>query len=247
VEYVSLVVGTSQGWLPAAATLEFRPTSEGLLFITTSNVFVMGCLAFIVSTYSSILQKKREELAAAKSAIEEVNRRLAEMAVTDGLTRLFNHRHFHEQLAHEVRRSRRHGFPLSLLMIDIDDFKEYNDAHGHPAGDQVMLRVASLLSQNLRQTDIAARYGGEEFAVILSNTALDASMVIAEKIRQAIESHPFPFGGHEFVGRLTVSVGAASFEAANESPSDLVKRADAALYRAKREGKNRSVGEGMIA
>ncbi|MGH9389503.1 MAG: GGDEF domain-containing protein, partial [Vicinamibacteria bacterium] len=246
IEYVAMVVGIQTGWLPASTSLGPRPTTAGMLFIVSANVLVMGCIAYIVATYSGILQKKREELAAAKRAVEDVNKRLAEMAVTDGLTRLYNHRYFHEQLAHEVLRARRHGFPLSLLMIDIDDFKEYNDTYGHPAGDQVMLRIASLIAQNLRQTDLAARYGGEEFAVILPSTSLEGSMVIAEKIRQAVEGHPFLFGPREFIGRLTVSAGAATLEVGVESSSDLIRRADEALYRAKKEGKNRSVGEGVI-
>jgi len=198
-------------------------------------------------------------------------RRVQDQAITDGLTGLFNHRYFYERLEQEIARARRYGTPVSLLMIDLDDFKAFNDRHGHLAGDAVLREIAKVLGSELRaKVDIAARYGGEEFAVILPNTPMVAvletqmEMDLAGKLAKAGDADAPPAPGHRhgaeevaericrrvgathFTGsdgkrltRLTVSIGVAVFPHRTSSPEDLVGTADAALYKAKRAGKDR--------
>lgn len=171
--------------------------------------------------------------------LAEANSRLAQLAVTDGLTQLYNHRHFHERLALEVERSIRNGLPLSLLMIDVDYFKHYNDHHGHPAGDEVLRQLARLMSDGRRANDFCARYGGEEFCVVLVDTAKFTAAKVAERMRERIAGHPFPHGHSQPGGMLSVSVGVACFPDDAGDAESLVRAADTALYTAKRAGRNR--------
>ncbi len=198
-------------------------------------------------------------------------KRVQDQAVTDGLTGLFNHRYFYERLDQEIARARRYGTPVSLLMIDLDDFKAFNDRNGHVAGDAVLRTLAAVLRSELRQNlDIAARYGGEEFAVILPNTPVDGASeaqmemdltgriveggrggdppppghregaeLVAERIRRRIASTRFAGAGGDILPGLTVSIGVAVFPGRTTQPESLVGHADAALYVAKRAGKDR--------
>lgn len=170
--------------------------------------------------------------------LAEANARLAQLAVTDGLTGLYNHRHFHERLALEIERSGRNGLPLALFMIDVDHFKKYNDRHGHPAGDEVLRQVARLLADGRRVNDFCARYGGEEFAIVLVDTPKLTAAQVAEKLRQRILEHPFPNESSQPGGQLTVSIGVAAFPDDAGDAEALVRCADAALYRAKAAGRN---------
>lgn len=188
---------------------------------------------------------------------------LAQQAITDGLTGLFNHRFFYECLRDEVTRARRYDLPLSLLMMDLDDFKLYNDRFGHPAGDGVLRRVAEIMRAQLRKNvDIAVRYGGEEFAIILPHTAAGGAghvgrrlsqavrdiddlatppdaAVIGERVRHGIEEAVFQENGACDAGRVTISVGIAGMASHAIDAEALVATADKALYLAKRLGKNR--------
>ena len=198
-------------------------------------------------------------------------RRVQDQAVTDGLTGLYNHRHFYERLEQEIARARRYGTPVSLLMIDMDDFKAFNARHGHLAGDIVLREMADALRVELRQNlDIAARYGGEEFTVILPNTPMsalteaqmemdlagkltkglggeeppapghrDGAGQVAERIRRRVAEMEFVAGDGTPLSRLTVSIGVAVYPHGTDTPEDLVGNADAALYKAKRAGKDR--------
>jgi diguanylate cyclase (GGDEF)-like protein len=170
--------------------------------------------------------------------LAEANARLAQLAVTDGLTGLYNHRHFHERLALEVERSGRNGLPLALFMIDVDHFKRYNDKNGHPAGDEVLRHVARLLAEGRRVNDFCARYGGEEFAVVLVDTPKIIAAQVAEKLRQRTAEHAFPHAETQPGGAVTVSIGVAAFPDDAGDPEALVRSADAALYRAKAGGRN---------
>jgi diguanylate cyclase (GGDEF)-like protein/PAS domain S-box-containing protein len=179
---------------------------------------------------------------------------IAAQATMDGLTGLANHRTFYERLAQELARGRRYGSPVSLLMLDIDDFKVLNDTYGHPAGDEVLRLLGRVLSEQLRRdVDLPARYGGEEFAVILPNTSTSSGPLggiesgagpsedaeaLAERLRAVIAACEFPVGGAG-PARITVSIGIATWPAMAANMDDLVARADAALYAAKRAGKDR--------
>lgn len=171
--------------------------------------------------------------------------RLRRMAITDGLTGLYNHRHFHEILGLEFERASRYGQPLSLVMMDIDFFKRINDAHGHPVGDTILAELAARLKKHVRRIDTLARYGGEEFAVLLPQTGVEEAGVLAERIRRDTESRPFRTakGGLS----VTVSLGVCGTEKDGAgSPAELLNKADEALYRAKREGRNRVVARGSV-
>jgi diguanylate cyclase (GGDEF)-like protein len=162
--------------------------------------------------------------------------------ITDPLTGIFNRRYLERRLEEEVARARRYGLPLSVFMFDIDHFKRVNDSYGHQAGDQVLIAVGELAAKLIRETDIVARYGGEEFVVIASNTRLEAAEMLAARLREIVESHPFMLdaeGSRNQEIRLTVSIGIAALGDGIDSGEKLVHAADAALYRAKQEGRNR--------
>ncbi len=163
-------------------------------------------------------------------------------AVTDELTGLFNHRRFQEVIAAEVERARRYDQEMGLIMLDIDNFKRVNDTYGHMQGDMVLREVARVLRQSAREIDEPARYGGEEMAVALPQTDLEGAFRFAERVRKRIEALDLPLLDGDGVLKVTASFGAASLSAAqNGDKEGLVAAADAALYRAKRSGKNRTV------
>lgn len=180
-----------------------------------------------------MLNEAHAELAARSKDLEAANVRLSDLATTDGLTGLRNHRHFRERLAEEIARTERYGPPLGVLMIDVDFFKQYNDAYGHPAGDEVLRDLAAILRAGVRKTDLVARYGGEEFAVVLPQTTNEAARALAERLREAVESHPWT------ERPITISVGGAEFSPAHATAEALVEAADSALYAAKHAGRNR--------
>src|SRR5712691_8564350 len=164
--------------------------------------------------------------------------RTRRLASTDGLTEVYNHRTFQERLAQEIARANRYSRPLSLLMIDVDHFKMYNDTYGHPQGNSVLQDLARLLREMSRTSDTVARYGGEEFAIILPETDSVGAQKIAQRLLEQVERHPFP--GKEGMpgGTLTISIGVAMYVSAG-SKDALLQAADMALYTAKREGRNR--------
>lgn len=167
---------------------------------------------------------------------------IQKVSTTDEMTRLRNFRYFKERLTDETKRAQRYGHHLSLIMMDVDYFKKYNDTHGHPAGDDLLRNLASLLRLGCRETDLPARYGGEEFVVLLTATNRDGAAIVAERIRAAVEAHPFRGGEAQPAGKVTISMGVASLlEDMVVDGEDLVKKADTALYEAKKGGRNRVV------
>lgn len=162
---------------------------------------------------------------------------LQTLSVTDALTGIANRRHWDGRLAEEIARAQRYRYPVAVLMVDIDHFKRVNDTHGHQVGDEVLRQVAERLRSTLRRTDFLARYGGEEFGIIAPQTALEAAKVLAERLRRAIAREPIQVN-NELSIPLTISVGVAVFPDHAQNESDLVAAADAALYRAKQDGRN---------
>lgn len=157
---------------------------------------------------------------------------------TDGLTGVFNYRHFADLLEQEVERSRRSGLPLVLAMVDLDHFKQVNDRWGHEVGNRVLIHLAGILRDGVRRIDSVCRYGGEEFALVLPGTPLPKALPVAERIREQIEASPLWVGRDQV--RVTASVGLAAFPARDvQSGQQLLERADALLYQAKAEGRNR--------
>src|SRR5215831_1517152 len=200
-----------------------KPWDEPDLRLTVEKLLEKFRLELERQVILEELQQKNGELEALNQSLEEkvqertreleaVNQKLEKLAITDGLTGLHNHRFFHERIALEAERSLRSRHELSLLMIDVDHFKLYNDRHGHPAGDDVLRAVASLLVEGRRVSDIVARYGGEEFAVILCDTAKGQAAELAERIRQRVSSYSFVYANDQPSGRLTISVGVAAMK-----------------------------------
>ncbi len=184
------------------------------------------------------IREKNEELTLLNEELEKKSEQLEKLAITDGLTGLFNHRHFRERLAFEITRSGRKVHPISVILIDVDHFKNYNDANGHLAGDAVLRRLAELFHDNLRSVDLVARYGGEEFVILLLDTELEGAQTAAEKIRQAVHEARFEGERRQPSGRLTISLGVASYPHNARMPSELIAAADQALYEAKAAGRD---------
>jgi len=160
------------------------------------------------------------------------------LATTDGLTELYNHRYFQEQMQMQVEQSKRYDSPFSLIIIDIDHFKKFNDIFGHQSGDAVLKQVAITLKKNVRATDIVCRYGGEEMSIILPNTSYEEALSTAEKICIIISEKKFKLN-HDRESNVTVSIGVATFPYDGETISDIIEAADKRLYNAKNTGRNK--------
>ncbi|WP_301002550.1 GGDEF domain-containing protein [Capsulimonas corticalis] len=173
-----------------------------------------------------------------RNELEKANAELEALATTDGLTGLKNHQAFQECLSEEVQRALRHGQSLSLVLMDVDHFKHFNDTHGHPAGDVVLKTVALILREVARDTDLTARYGGEEFVTILPETDIEGASALAERLRASIERHYWP------LHPVTASFGVAALKHTDICGADIIARADRALYQAKAAGRNRVVVDG---
>ena len=173
----------------------------------------------------------------------DMTRQLEELSVRDDLTGIFNRRYFGATMEHAFDHSNRYGRPLSVAIIDVDRFKDINDSFGHQAGDVVLTEVAKRFSGSVRSSDFLARYGGEEFVVLLPETQLDDAVMFGEKLRDAVASSPVPIA-EGCALPVTVSVGTASLAHTRfNSPSEMITAADQALYRAKRNGRNRVEAE----
>lgn len=228
-----------------------KPWDETALLLSVENLLRQYRLAHENQQLIASLSAKNQALLEMNRELEakiherthelaEANARLAQLAVTDGLTGLYNHRHLHERLTLEVERSQRSGLPLSLLMLDVDHFKQFNDTFGHPAGDEVLRQLARVLTDTRRANDVVARYGGEEFAVILVDTAKFTAAKVAERVRERVIAHDFSDAAQK-AGKISVSIGVATFAEDGSDAEALVRSADTALYAAKRAGRNRVV------
>ncbi len=170
----------------------------------------------------------------------KILKKTEDSAIFDGLTRLHNFRYFQDRVGNEVKRVSRYGSFLSLLLVDADDFKQYNDTRGHLAGNVALRRLARVLARSVREVDVVARYGGEEFAILLPNTPKLAALQVAEKVRRAVERAAIGREGNESRPPLTVSLGVACAPADAVDAQGLIDKADRALYLAKSLGKNRA-------
>lgn len=228
-----------------------KPWDETALLLAVENLLRQYRLVNENQHLIASLQAKNQALLEMNRELEakiherthelaEANTRLAQLAVTDGLTGLYNHRHFHERLTLEVERSQRSGLPLSLLMLDVDHFKQFNDTFGHPAGDEVLRQLARVLADTRRANDVVARYGGEEFAVIFPGENSTAALAAMEVAREEISSRVLKRRStNEDLGAITISTGIAEFKT-GDTPAGLLERADGALYASKRSGRNRT-------
>jgi diguanylate cyclase (GGDEF)-like protein len=190
----------------------------------------VGYLTRAFNTMVTQLRDSREELAAINVALET-------LSVTDGLTGLFNHKHLIQTLETELARAQRHKHPLSVLMIDVDHFKQYNDQFGHQLGDKLLADIAALFKRTTRSIDYVARYGGDEFLLLLHEVASADALLLADRVRDAVAAAAFGPGDH----KVTVSIGVASYPEHGETAEAVIASADAGLYRAKRSGRNEVV------
>jgi diguanylate cyclase (GGDEF)-like protein len=174
----------------------------------------------------------------AQMAMAMEKSRIYEIAITDGLTRLYNHRYFQIVLEKEVSRSRRYKSDLSLILFDVDHFKKFNDTYGHQLGDIVLKETGRLLKETLRDIDVVARYGGEEFTVIMPETDADGALLVAERLREIIAAHEYP-GSDEPI-HVNISLGIASCPTHAQEKGSLIEKADIALYNSKKNGRNQS-------
>jgi diguanylate cyclase (GGDEF)-like protein len=178
------------------------------------------------------LTKKTEEL-------EKANNVLKKLAIRDGLTGLFNHRYFQEDLAYTLRRAGRYKRIFSIVFLDIDHFKNYNDIHGHTQGDKLLRTLGQILKKNLRKSDLIARYGGDEFVITLPETAKAKTRMVAEKICKFVSNYNFEGRETQPLKKVTLSIGVASYPEDGTDGSSLIQCADQALYQAKKSGRDR--------
>src|SRR4051794_21934421 len=228
-----------------ARLVETTPTPDGRThtwmvikfpFEDAAGRRLVGGMAVDVTELKALEAQLAEQLERANELNAELlraNTRLTELAATDGLTGLKNYRHFREVLDSTWSLAIRQGRPLSVAMLDVDEFKRYNDAFGHQAGDDVLCTLSTVLRATVRRHDLVARYGGEEFILLLPDTGLSASRVAAERLRVAVERYDWPLRA------VTVSVGVATLDEGTRDPTGLIERADNSLYRSKRGGRNR--------
>lgn len=209
--------------------------------VSVSSAGEVGALTSVFKDMVSRLRTGRQELASANQSLRTKNEELERLSVTDGLTGLVNHRALMQRLQDEGIRARRTGRSFSVIMTDVDHFKQYNDAFGHPAGDVVLKQVATLLRDATRTVDCVGRYGGEEFALLLPETEMSGALEVAERIRTRVERAAFPNR------TVTLSIGVAEFPRDAETTNEIIVVADAALYVAKHNGRNQVAQAGMAA
>jgi diguanylate cyclase (GGDEF)-like protein len=230
---LSVLWPPGQGHPPADDCADFLETAGGLLGLAIEHAGLFTELMDNLDEVSKLqAQAERKNL-----ELAELNQKLALLSVTDGLTGLYNRRHFLERLEEELHRSRRLGLPLCLVMADLDYFKSVNDQLGHQAGDQALSEFAAHLREGVRQVDLVGRYGGEEFALALVNCDLGTGMMVAEKLRSSLRAktnHP-PLSE---LGGITVSMGVAQL-VPGMGVRELIATADRALYLAKQNGRDR--------
>lgn len=198
-------------------------------------LFFGGCIVLAVAMMS--LQTAHD---VRRIAVLEVE------TITDALTGLYNRRYLDSRLKEEVARAQRHGIPISVLLIDIDHFKQVNDQRGHPVGDAALAAMGALLAGAVRTEDVVARYGGEEIVVVAPSSAAPTAAVLAERLRRTVERTvlvPASGSANQDAVRLTVSIGVATLRGPTDDARQLTERADAALYEAKRAGRNRVVAQ----
>jgi diguanylate cyclase (GGDEF)-like protein len=229
-EVAGLSAAMACGYLVSAALALAHGATGSLTF-----EFMVAVVFLLVSFYAAVVF---ERLKRERREMEALRHRLAEMALTDPLTSLANRRQFENSLRGELARIRRHGGECSVVMMDVDHFKNYNDLLGHPAGDDVLKELATLIRGHLRSGDLGCRYGGEEFGLILPSSNREEAALATERLRLLIEKHPFPGRDVQPGGRVTVSAGVASAPEDGVDYETLVQKADTALYVAKSAGRN---------
>ena len=225
-------------WSMAEVAHEVQSSLLLFAYMTVGSAVVLALAGYFLGRAFDEVVRERREAQIQASKMEGLNLRLEAMSVTDDLTGMYTRRYFFDRCEEYLRAARRHGLPLSLMMIDIDHFKRVNDDFGHQMGDTVLREVAGLIHGALRASDICARYGGEEFVILLPYTEEGEALTLAHRLLETVACHLFPV--REDIGRVTISVGLSCLDMDHPVGVEaLISRADGALYRAKREGRNR--------
>lgn len=211
---------------------QFEPDGRWIFFTAAPLTDSSGNIIGAIETLQDITDRKRAEL-----ALSESESRHRALSITDGLTGLYNSRHFYTRAHAEVERCNRYATPLSLILLDVDNFKVFNDTYGHLEGDRVLATLAEVIMAEIRSTDTAYRYGGEEFIILLPETSPGESRIVAERLRRAFSERVFvPDSGKKVT--MTISIGGGDYHTGEEL-IPFLKRVDAAMYKAKRLGRNR--------
>lgn len=212
-----------------------KPFEDLDVIVDTTNRAIANLTAIRKQQYLlNTLSRQNVELG-------DLNKKFREMAIRDGLTGLFNHRHTQERLSEEFARARRFQRELSILFMDVDNFKFYNDTHGHQAGDVILEKIGKLMTKVSRESDVVSRWGGEEFIIIAAETNKKQACALAEKIRLLIAGHDFPHAAEQPLGKISLSIGVSTISEVTKYAEDLVRLADNAVYYAKDHGRNRTV------
>jgi len=206
---------------------------EDLELIVSVVRRAMENIALIKERNSLVVHLKKSN-----KALKELSRRFRDLAIRDGLTGLYNHGYLLDALAGEVARAVRYDRHLSVIFLDVDHFKQFNDQFGHQRGDMVLRQVSQILKDEIRKTDIAARYGGEEFVLVLPETSKQDAFVVAEKVRKAVQESIANDVADEGPTTVTISAGVASYMEDGTDATELIAKADAAVYTAKNDGRN---------
>ncbi|MCP4150054.1 MAG: GGDEF domain-containing protein [bacterium] len=215
-------------------------TNKGLILSPVALTTVIGFnvilfFSFLISAYLS--QNLREN----EKKIEELLLKFKEQSVMDGLTGLYNQAYFFLMLNMQMEKAKRYNHPFSLILFDLDNFKNYNDHNGHVLGSEALRRIALLMRKVFRSSDILAKYGGDEFVVILPNSDKIGAFLGADRLRETVQQEPFPGAEHQPLGCVTLSLGIASYPEHGETTTEIMNNADKALYCAKEEGRNKAV------
>lgn len=237
---VEVVIMTSQ----SSVTSSINAMRAGAFDFLPKPIEDLDIISIIANrafeNFFRVTEKQRliAELERKNKGLTMANKALKDMVILDGLTGLYNHSHFKEAVEIEISRSKRHQRQFTVLFMDIDNFKQYNDTHGHPAGDQLLKTLTALIGGRLRKSDKLARYGGDEFTAILPEIPKNEALRIAAGIRREVQNYPFP--GRDVLpgGKVSITVGVATFPEDGETTDELIKNADQALYQGKNQGRN---------
>lgn len=215
-------------------TLEHTSEPKDYHFNHGVTLEIIAC-SLKLGDYKRIIQVIGKDV----TQIREAKRRLEELSTIDEMTQLYNRRSLNAELEKEMARSKRYETPFSVVFVDVDHFKNYNDKNGHPAGDEVLRKVAAIIKSQSRTTDFPCRYGGEEFVVLCPGVNWKGGKTLGEFLRAAVETEQFPHGEKQPMGRLTISVGVASVPDHGKTIEEVLQAADEALYESKKAGRNR--------